>query len=78
METFRREKAWPEPRFVDKGDGTILDKVTGLYWLKDVGCSAINGDYYHPWNPDRFMDGVCGLTDGSQQGGLALSDDSGA
>lgn len=34
----RRGLAWPAPRFIDKGDGTVLDALTGLLWLKDGGC----------------------------------------
>ena len=30
--------AWPDPRFVDNGDGTITDRLTGLMWLKDANC----------------------------------------
>ncbi len=30
--------AWPEPRFIDNGDGTVTDSLTGLMWLKDAGC----------------------------------------
>lgn len=30
--------AWPIPRFVDNGDGTVLDNLTGLTWLKDASC----------------------------------------
>ena len=30
--------AWPSPRFVDLGDGTILDRLTNLVWLKDTEC----------------------------------------
>ena len=26
--------AWPSPRFVDNGDGTVIDKLTGLMWIK--------------------------------------------
>ena len=29
---------WPEPRFVDNGDGTVTDNLTGLMWLKDANC----------------------------------------
>ena len=29
---------WPEPRFVDNGDGTVTDNLTGLMWLKDASC----------------------------------------
>jgi hypothetical protein len=27
--------SWPDPRFVDKDDGTIRDSLTGLIWMKD-------------------------------------------
>jgi hypothetical protein len=29
---------WPSTRFVDNGDGTITDNLTGLMWLKDAIC----------------------------------------
>ena len=29
---------WPDPRFTDKGDGTLKDNLTGLIWLKDANC----------------------------------------
>jgi len=28
----------PTPRFTDKGDGTIKDNLTGLFWLKNAHC----------------------------------------
>jgi len=28
--------AWPNPRFVDHGDGTVSDNLTGLEWTKDA------------------------------------------
>ncbi|HZV82067.1 MAG TPA: DUF1566 domain-containing protein [Geobacteraceae bacterium] len=28
--------AWPTPRFVDNGDQTVTDKLTGLSWTKDA------------------------------------------
>lgn len=33
---LQRGIRWPEPRFVDHGDGTVTDKVTGLMWTKDA------------------------------------------
>jgi len=30
--------AWPDPRFTDLGDGTVIDNLTGLMWLQDVSC----------------------------------------
>ena len=30
-----------QPRFVDKGDGTICDSATGLMWEKKLPCSDL-------------------------------------
>lgn len=38
---------WPDPRFVDHGNGTITDMLTGLMWLKDADCAYTIG-----YNPD--------------------------
>lgn len=35
----------PVPRFVDKGDGTVTDELTGLTWLRDGNCWNVN----HTW-----------------------------
>ncbi len=32
---FQMGAAWPNPRFTDKGDQTVLDNLTGLIWTKD-------------------------------------------
>lgn len=32
---LQKGMAWPEPRFVDRKDGTVIDRLTGLMWLKD-------------------------------------------
>jgi len=32
--------SWPSPRFMDNGDGTITDNLTGLMWLQDANCIA--------------------------------------
>lgn len=29
---------FPKKRFRDKGDGTVVDKLTGVIWLKDTNC----------------------------------------
>lgn len=42
--------AWPSPRFVDNGDGTMLDMITGLVWLKDANYAQTVG--YDPDDPD--------------------------
>ena len=54
-------------RFVDNGDGTLADTVTGLTWLKKADCiqqdwatalATVNG----------LASGQCGLSDGSTAG----------
>lgn len=44
---FRKGISWPNPRFVDHGNGTITDMLTGLMWLKDADCASTMG-----YNPD--------------------------
>jgi hypothetical protein len=55
------------PRWVDNGNGTVTDTVTGLIWLKQADC--INGQ----WSDaiayvNTLASGQCGLTDGSAAG----------
>lgn len=55
------------PRFIDNGDGTLADTVTGLTWLKKADC--IN----QTWSSalitiNGLASGQCGLTDGSTAG----------
>jgi len=60
--------ASPTPRFVDNGNGTVTDKLTGLIWLKNANCfgevnwqTALN-------NANSLANGHCGLTDNSTAG----------
>ena len=63
---------WPAPRFVDNGNGTVTDNLTGLIWLKNASCFGLR-----TWN-DALSDsnglasGSCGLTDGSSTGDWRL------
>jgi len=57
----------PYPRWIDNGNGTVTDTVTGLIWLKQADC--INGQ----WSTaiaavNSLANGQCGLTDGSVAG----------
>jgi len=45
--------AWPTPRFVDNGDGTVTDSLTGLMWVKEANCI---GDIH----PAFDVDGTAG------------------
>jgi hypothetical protein len=55
-------------RFLDRGNGTILDQMTNLVWLKDAGCLG-GAD----WNSAlvavaNMAHGLCSLEDGSVPG----------
>ncbi len=55
------------PRFIDKGDGTLVDTVTGLTWLKRANC--ISGGWANVLTTiNTLAGGQCGLTDGSTSG----------
>ena len=61
---------WPDPRFVDNGDGTVLDKLTGLIWLKNGNClslSSTRSEFVALLAKDLAA-GQCDLTDNSQPG----------
>ena len=69
--------AWPVPRFIDKLNGTVVDNLTGLVWLKNADClngvrtrdqalqfaNALHDGYSLP---GALLD--CGLADGSTVG----------
>lgn len=55
------------PRFIDNGDGTLADTVTGLTWLKKADCIKAS------WSgaimaANNLASGQCGLSDGSAAG----------
>lgn len=55
------------PRFIDRGDGTLADTVTGLVWLKKADC--INQSWSNALATiNGLASGQCGLTDGSTAG----------
>jgi hypothetical protein len=55
------------PRFIDKGDGTVADTVTGLTWLKRANC--ISGTWSGSLAAiSALASGQCGLSDGSTAG----------
>lgn len=43
---LQRGSPWPEPRFVDHGDGTVTDRVTGLVWTKDARQIDVKLNWY--------------------------------
>ena len=55
------------PRFIDNGNGTIADTVTGLTWLKKANC--INNTWTSALaSINNLANGQCGLSDGSSAG----------
>ena len=36
-----RYKDYPVPRFVNNRDGTVTDRLTGLMWMREVGCISV-------------------------------------
>jgi hypothetical protein len=55
------------PRFIDNGNGTLIDTVSGLTWLKKADCVQAS------WSGalaavNSLASGQCGLTDGSTAG----------
>jgi hypothetical protein len=59
-------------RYVDCGNGTVTDSVTGLIWLKRVDCLT-SADYAAANQAAASLkDGDCSLTDGSSAGDWRL------
>lgn len=60
-------------RYIDQGDGTVLDCETELVWLRNAKCLTLgpNGNGTANWTEAQaavagLASGKCGLTDGSQ------------
>lgn len=82
--SLQKGVSWPSPRFLDNGDGTFTDILTGLIWMRDPECGYLNAENFEtgerPGNTWRdallvvatLAEGVCGLTDGSVAGDWRL------
>lgn len=60
--------ASPQPRFVDNGDGTVTDGLTGLVWLQDASAYGRVTWAEALANARALKSDDCGLSDGSQAG----------
>lgn len=69
---LRKGLAWLVPRFLDNGDGTVTDNLTGLIWLKDANCYGTETWADALTDCNSLADGICGLSDGSQSGDWRL------
>jgi hypothetical protein len=60
-------------RYVDCGNGTVTDTVTGLVWLRNANCFG-GSLFYADANraAAALAEGQCGLTDGSAPGAWRL------
>lgn len=57
----------PYVRFIDNGNGTLTDTMTGLVWMKAANC--IDTDWANAVAAVAGLgNGTCGLTDGSKPG----------
>ena len=66
---FNSTSAWSAThRFIDFGEGALLDSTTGLYWLKNTDAYGMQGVNAARSFPGVLSSGQCGLTDGSVAG----------
>ena len=63
---------FPIPRFVDHGNGTVTDKLTGLIWLKNANCFGDVRWADSLTHANTLAHGSCGLTDHSKAGDWRL------
>jgi len=64
--------AWPNARFNDRGNGTIVDNLTGLTWLKNANCFGVISWVGALGVCNSLEDGLCGLADASNPGDWRL------
>jgi Protein of unknown function (DUF1566) len=57
---------WPNPRFIDNGNGTVTDQLTGLIWLKNATPFGTRNWEQALRDCNALASGMHGLTDGSQ------------
>jgi hypothetical protein len=55
------------PRFTDMGNGTVMDNLTGLTWLKNADCFGLKSWSDALSAANTLASGHCGLTDGSAE-----------
>lgn len=79
---IRAGVVWPNPRFVNHGNGTVTDRLTDLIWLNVGNCTSFfsgdgTGQNQRIWQfaldaCNALASGYCGLTDNSQAGDWRL------
>jgi len=56
---FEKGVSWPNPKFIDHGNGTITDTLTGLMWTKNANLAGT------PRNWQEAMDYIAGMNGGA-------------
>lgn len=64
--------AWPNPRFTDNSNGTVMDNLTGLIWLKNANCFGEKSRDLAIIDANNLTNGTCNLSDGSSTGDWRL------
>ena len=64
--------SWPSPRFIDNGNGTVTDHLTGLIWLKNANCFGTRDWATALTDCNTLNDGECDLSDDSVEGDWRL------
>ncbi|NJO16877.1 MAG: DUF1566 domain-containing protein [Thioploca sp.] len=62
----------PNPRFMDNSDGTVMDNLTNLIWLKNANCFGVQDWSTALTSANSLLSGNCGLSDGSVVGDWRL------
>lgn len=62
------EKLKGAARFIDNGNGTVTDNLTGVVWLKNANCFGKQNRKAAYKSTQKLASGDCGLTDGSVAG----------
>lgn len=65
---FSSSSAWSLDRFVDLGDGTVLDTTSHLRWLKNASCFGQQNWGNAISSANNLASPACGLNDGSVAG----------
>jgi hypothetical protein len=66
--------AFAATRFIDAGNGTVEDTLTGLIWLKNANCFRLMNWSQALKGVSTIASGSCGLTDGSVAGSWRVPD----
>ena len=65
---FNSSSAWSDSRFLDLGDGTVLDTSNSIRWLKNANCFGGQNWYTALSTASNLASGACSLTDASVAG----------